>query len=95
MNLPRRRCRDCYAGAQAEGANAPDAAFCIWNLKEAARDLARGHELPQHSWWADMIKTSNEQANELALKQQFLDRAAALSKLPEVFRCQQVTLLIC
>jgi hypothetical protein len=42
-----------------------------------------------------MIKTSNEQANELALKQQFLDRAAALSKLPEVFRCQQVTLSIC
>jgi len=41
-----------------------------------------------------MIKTSNEQANELALKQQFLDRAKALSKLPEVFRCPQVTLLI-
>ena len=41
-----------------------------------------------------MIKTSNEQANELALKQPFLDRAKALSKLPEVFRCPQVTLLI-
>ena len=42
-----------------------------------------------------MIKTSNEQANELALKQQFLDRAAALSNLPEVFRGTQVALLIC
>jgi len=41
-----------------------------------------------------MIETSNEQANELALKQQFLDRAKALSKLPKVFRCPQVTLLI-
>jgi hypothetical protein len=41
-----------------------------------------------------MIKTSNEQANELALKQQLLDRAKAQSKLPEVFRCPQVTLLI-
>ena len=42
-----------------------------------------------------MIKTSNEQANEIALKQQFLDRAKALSNLAEVYRCQQVTLLIC
>jgi hypothetical protein len=42
-----------------------------------------------------MIKTSNEQANEIALKQRFLDRAKALSKLPEVFRCTAVTLLIC
>jgi len=42
-----------------------------------------------------MTETSNEQANELALKLQFLDRAKALSKLPEVFRCPQVTLLIC
>src|SRR2546430_7813378 len=42
-----------------------------------------------------MTKTSNEQANEIALNQQFLDRAQALSKLPEVFRCPQVTLLIC
>src|SRR6478736_6500848 len=41
------------------------------------------------------MKTSNEQANEIALKQQFLDRAKALSKLPEAFRCPQVTLLIC
>ena len=39
-----------------------------------------------------MIK---KQTNELALKQQFLDRAKALSKLPEVFRCPQVTQLIC
>ena len=38
-----------------------------------------------------MIKASNEQANEIALKQRFLDRA---TKLPEVFRCLQVTLLI-
>jgi hypothetical protein len=30
-----------------------------------------------------------------ALTQQFLDRAKALSKLPEVFRCPQVTQLIC
>lgn len=30
-----------------------------------------------------------------ALKQQFLNRAKALSKLPEVFRCPQVTRLIC
>jgi len=42
-----------------------------------------------------MIKTSNEQANEIALKQQFLDRAKVLSKLSEVFRGPQVTLLIC
>ena len=42
-----------------------------------------------------MIETSSEQANEIALKQQFLDRAKALSKQPEVFRCQLVTQLIC
>jgi hypothetical protein len=42
-----------------------------------------------------MIKTTNEQANQLALKQRFVDRAKALSKVAEVFRCQQVTLLIC
>jgi len=42
-----------------------------------------------------MIKSSKEQANQLALKQRFLDRAKALSKLPEVFRLPQVTLLIC
>ena len=41
-----------------------------------------------------MIKFE-QQANHLALKQQFLDRAKALSKLPEVFRGPQVTLLIC
>jgi hypothetical protein len=39
-------------------------------------------------------KTANEQANELAVKQQFFDRAKALSELPEVFRCAQVALLI-
>jgi hypothetical protein len=39
-----------------------------------------------------MIK---KQTNALILKQQFLDRAKALSKLPEVFRCRQVTQLIC
>jgi hypothetical protein len=42
-----------------------------------------------------MTKTTNEQANQLALKQRFVDRAKALSKVAEVFRCQQVTLLIC
>ena len=42
-----------------------------------------------------MIKIPNEQANQLALKQRFLDRAKALSNLAEVFRCPQVTLLIC
>ena len=42
-----------------------------------------------------MIKISNEQANQLALKQRFLDRAKALSNVAEVFRCVQVTLLIC
>jgi hypothetical protein len=42
-----------------------------------------------------MIRPSNEHANETALKQQFLDHAKALSKLPEVFRCRRVTLLIC
>ena len=42
-----------------------------------------------------MIKIPSEQANQLALKQRFLDRAKALSNLAEVFRCQQVTLLIC
>ena len=42
-----------------------------------------------------MIKTSNEWANEIALKQQFLDRAKALSSLAEVSRCPQVHLLIC
>ena len=42
-----------------------------------------------------MVNTSNERANELELKQQFLDRAKALSKVPEVFRSPQVTLLIC
>jgi hypothetical protein len=41
------------------------------------------------------MKTSNEQANEIVLKQQFLDRAKALSKQPEAFRCPQVTQLIC
>jgi hypothetical protein len=44
---------------------------------------------------ADVIKTSNERANENALKQRFLDRAKALSDLAEVSRCPQVTLLIC
>jgi hypothetical protein len=33
-------------------------------------------------------------SNELALIQ-YLDRAKALSNVPEVFRCLQVTLLIC
>jgi hypothetical protein len=42
-----------------------------------------------------MVKTSNEQANQLVLKQRFVDRAKALSSVAEVFRCQQVTLLIC
>jgi hypothetical protein len=42
-----------------------------------------------------MIKTPNEQASQLALKQRFLDRAKALSNLAEVARCPQVTLLIC
>jgi hypothetical protein len=37
-----------------------------------------------------MINTTNEQANQLALKQRFVDRAKALSDLAEVFRCQQV-----
>jgi len=40
-----------------------------------------------------MIK--NEESNEPALKQQFLVRAKAMSELPEVFRCQQVTQLLC
>jgi hypothetical protein len=44
---------------------------------------------------ADMIETSNEGANGTVLKQRFLDRAKALSKLREVYRCRQVTLLIC
>jgi hypothetical protein len=47
------------------------------------------------AWQAYMIKITNEQANQLALKQQFVDRAKALSKLAEALRCQQVTLLIC
>jgi hypothetical protein len=42
-----------------------------------------------------MIKISNEQANQLALKQRLVDRAKALSAVPEAFRCPQVTLLIC
>ena len=42
-----------------------------------------------------MVNTSNKRANELELKQQFLDGAKALSKVPEVFRSPQVTLLIC
>ena len=42
-----------------------------------------------------MIRPSNEWANEIALKQQFLDRAKALSNVAEVFRCSEVTLLIC
>src|SRR5436190_23066997 len=42
-----------------------------------------------------MIRIPNEQANELALKQRFLDRAKALSSLAEVFRSPQVTLLTC
>jgi len=42
-----------------------------------------------------MPKSSNTQAHQPALTQGILDRAAALSKLPEVFRCAQVTLLIC
>jgi hypothetical protein len=37
----------------------------------------------------------NAQSNEPALKQQFLVRAKAMSELPEVFRCQQVTQLLC
>jgi hypothetical protein len=41
-----------------------------------------------------MAETANEQANELALKRQFFDRAKSLSQLPEVFRCVQVALLI-
>ena len=44
-----------------------------------------------------MMKISNEPANQIALKQEFLDRAKALfdPNLAEVFRCPQVTLLIC
>ena len=42
-----------------------------------------------------MIKIPNEEANQLALKQRFLDRAKALSRLDEVFRFPQVILLIC
>src|SRR5262245_3915489 len=44
-----------------------------------------------------MMKMANDPANQLALKQRFLDRAKALSdpNLAEVFRCPQVTLLIC
>jgi hypothetical protein len=41
-----------------------------------------------------MIKTLNEPANLLALKQQFLGRAKALSSVAEVYRCPQVTLLV-
>jgi hypothetical protein len=37
----------------------------------------------------------NAQSNEPALKQQFLVRAKAMSELPEVFRCQRVTQLLC
>ena len=37
----------------------------------------------------------NAQSNEPALKQQFLVRAKAMSELPEVFRCQKVTQLLC
>jgi hypothetical protein len=37
----------------------------------------------------------NAQSNEPALKQQFLVRAKAMSELPEVFRCQKVTELLC
>ena len=37
----------------------------------------------------------NAQSNEPALKQQFLVRAKAMSELPDVFRCQQVTQLLC
>jgi hypothetical protein len=42
-----------------------------------------------------MIKTSDEQASQLALKQRLLERAKALSNSAEVSRCVQVTLLIC
>jgi hypothetical protein len=42
-----------------------------------------------------MIKTLNEQANEIGLKQRFLDRAKALSNQPEAFRCVQVAQLVC
>jgi hypothetical protein len=37
----------------------------------------------------------NAQSNEPALKQQFLVRAKAMPELPEVFRCKQVTQLLC
>ena len=60
----------------------------ILYVKEgAALDVARWHKLLSA---ADMTKISNE----LALIQ-YLDRAKALSNVPEVFRCLQVTLLIC
>jgi hypothetical protein len=42
-----------------------------------------------------MMKISDEPANQLALRQQFLDRAKALSDVAEVSRCLRVTLLIC
>jgi hypothetical protein len=41
-----------------------------------------------------VIKIPNDPASQLALKQQFLDRAKALSNLSEVYRSPQVTLLI-
>jgi hypothetical protein len=41
-----------------------------------------------------MTKLSKEEASEVALKQHFVDRAEALSRLPEVFRSAQVALLI-
>jgi hypothetical protein len=37
----------------------------------------------------------NAQSNEPALKQQFLVRVKAMPELPEVFRCQKVTELLC
>jgi hypothetical protein len=42
-----------------------------------------------------MIKTSNNHAKQVAVKQRLLERAKALSNVAEVFRCPQVTLLIC
>jgi hypothetical protein len=40
------------------------------------------------------MKTSNERADEIALKQRFVDRAKTLSDKAEAFRSPQVTLLI-
>src|SRR4249919_985645 len=66
----------------------------MWGAEGAALDRAHRRELAATS---RLVDTTGKQAmnEDRALEQQFLDRAKALTNVAEVFRCSQVTRLIC